>query len=184
MSLIKHCTLHLLNLKMVLIANGSVLPLVELWVASVCDALWFVATQLRAMLLHMGVFGHLPNRKKESYKDACSSAYDDFLAFRKEMRLSCSQKKFNYGGLFNDAYGAFMNAKGHNARVVAEWLAEVLSRVRQRDWPSTAGRTLGVERDLVADERAYASEVAMSLDCCLILTLCFVIGVASCATTA
>ena len=119
----------------------------------------------------MGVFGHVPVRTKEGYKDAFSSAYDDFLAFRKEMRLSCSQKKFNYGGLFNDQYGAFMNAKGHNARVVAEWLVDVLSRVRQFDWPNTFGRTLGVERRLVADERAYISEVAMSLGCMSILHL-------------
>ena len=122
-------------------------------------ALRVLAVPLRAMIINMGVFGDIPAQTKEGYKDALNSAYDDFLAWKKELRLSCSQNRFNHGGLFNDAYGAFMNAKGHNARVVAEWLVvDVLSRLRRSDWPTTVGRKLGVE-----NAAAYMSEVAMTL---------------------
>ena len=146
---------------MVLIANGSVLQLAGHWAVGVAG-FGVLTAPLRAMILHMGVFGSIPARTKEGYKDALNSAYDDFLAWKREARMTCSQKRFNYGGLFNESYGAFMNAKGHNARVVAEWLVDVLSRLRRSDWPTTPGRAL-VERQLCGDERAYMSEVAMTL---------------------
>ncbi|CAJ1425208.1 unnamed protein product, partial [Effrenium voratum] len=55
-SLIKHCTLHILNLRMLGVCNGSTL----------------------AMLLHMHVFGPIDSAGAGGYKDALNAAFDDF----------------------------------------------------------------------------------------------------------
>lgn len=118
------------------------------------------------MLLHMGVFGHITDRTPAGpgYKAAFSTAFADFGAWRKSMKVACSQKRFNYYGLFKQEYGTFPNAKGHNARVVGEWLQDVLTRVREQDWPDPLGpRTLGRERHLIFDERTNMAEVCMIL---------------------
>lgn len=167
-TLIKHCTLHVLNLKMVLAANGSVLwhgsRGVETKFADLRSLELFLLA-LRSMLLHQGVFGIVANRTVAGYKDALQAAYADFGAWRRVMKVGCSQKKFNYNGLFSEEYGAFMNAKGYNARVLSEWLRDVLTRVRTRDWPDREEkRTLGNYRDIEDDERSWMAEVAMNLD--------------------
>ena len=127
--------------------------------------LWFSPKwMLRSMLLHQGVFGRVAARNPSGYKDVLHAAYEDFGAWRKVMKIGCSQKRFNYNGIFTEEYGAFMNAKGFNARVLAEWLRDVLTRVRTRDWPDRLqNRTLGRWRDIEDDERSWVAEVAMSL---------------------
>ena len=119
---------------------------------------------LRYMLLNQGVFGVVTNRTAAGYKDALQAAYSDFGAWRKSMKVGCSQKKFNLNGIYTEEYGAFMNSKGYNARVLAEWLCDVLMRVRTRNWPDRAvNRTLGRYLDIEDDERSWMAEVAMTL---------------------
>lgn len=113
----------------------------------------------------MGVFGHAPQRTPTGYKAALTSAYADFQSWRRHAKIPCSQKRFNFNGLFNEQYGALLNAKGFNARVLAEWLCDVLRRVRLQEWPQEHGRTLGLCRDLRGDERSYIAEVALNLGC-------------------
>ena len=117
------------------------------------------------MLIHMGIFGQVDrNGGLAAYKDACNQAFADFNSWRKSKRISCSVKRFNYYGLFTDTYGTFMNQKGHNARVISEWLLELCTRVRQMDFPSQAsGRVLGKYPILFQDERMHMSECALIL---------------------
>ena len=85
------------------------------------------------------------------------------------MHIQCSHRKFNFYGLFNEEYGMFLNAKGHNARVISEWLLNVVHCVRTQTWPG-GQRTLGTHIvSLLADDRLYLSEVALILSWCKIL---------------
>ena len=114
----------------------------------------------------MGAFGEITVRTPAGpeYKAALLTAFTDFVAWRKAMKVGCSQKRFNYYGLFKEEYGTFLNAKGHNARVVGEWLQDVLTRIRLQNWPDPREpRTLGRVQQVVPDERAYMAEVCLIL---------------------
>ena len=69
----------------------------------------------RGMLLDIEVFGTVSN----GYHEALSTAFDDFTTWRKSMKLSSSQRRFTPGMLLRPAtYGFYLNAKGHNSRIV------------------------------------------------------------------
>ena len=86
--------------------------------------------------MQMHVFGAIDQGAGPSgYKTALARAFDDFSSWRRSMRIQCSQKKFNFYGLYREEFGAFLNCKGFNARVVSEWLLDAVTRVVQRDWP-------------------------------------------------
>lgn len=133
-SLIKHCTLHIVNLSLLGISNGSVLHLIliatqvqfclgsqptsqhgNMWFCFVLD----LSQILRGMLLDMGVFGDTAG----GYVEPLGEAFKEFSAWRRSMKISCSQKRFSAKSLVRETtYGWFLNCKGFNARVVSEWL--------------------------------------------------------------
>ena len=114
----------------------------------------------------MGTFGAAPQRTSAGYKEALNSAYADFQSWRRLAKIQCSHKRFSFNGLFNEQYGTLLNSKGFNARVLSEWICDVLRRVRLQDWPPREhGRTLGLCRDLHEDDRSYIAEVALNLGC-------------------
>ncbi len=76
---------------------------------------------LRGMLLDAGVFGPTqPGTGPPGYFRGLSHAFDNFTTWRKHVGIQSSQKRFKY--VTHDVYGFFLNAKGFNARVIAEWL--------------------------------------------------------------
>ena len=109
----------------------------------------------------MHVFGPIDSAGAGGYKDALNAAFDDFTHWRREHKITCSHKRFSFNGLFNEEYGAFLNAKGYNARVLSEWL---LDCVRQTNFGQQAAppRTLGVHPGpILPDERMELCEVAL-----------------------
>lgn len=117
------------------------------------------------MFLHMGAFGQIDRSAGvPGYKDACHQAFLDFSAWRKLQKIACSQKKFNYYGIFNESYGTFLNLKGFNARVVGAWLLDVCERLVRSDWPVPGSpRTLGKHAIHFWDERLHLCHCALSL---------------------
>lgn len=121
--------------------------------------------KLRSMLLHMGAYGIVDRASgPPGYQAALSRAFNDFTAWRKSMRIASSQKRFNYYGLFKEEFGTFLNCKGYNARVVSEWLMEVLNRVALRDWPLEP-RTLNGHNIQYYDDRLHLCRTALNHDC-------------------
>lgn len=73
------------------------------------------------MLLDLQFFGSVAN----GYTDALNMAYEDFLAFCRQRKVQSSQKRFSVKSLVRDtSYGFYLNCKGFNARLVAEWLTQ------------------------------------------------------------
>lgn len=80
----------------------------------------------RGLLLQIGVFGDVAG----GYQVPVGKAFDDFTAWRKSMKIQCSQKRFSAKSLVRElTYGWYLNAKGYNARVVSEWLMCKFSEV-------------------------------------------------------
>ncbi|CAJ1361479.1 unnamed protein product, partial [Effrenium voratum] len=118
------------------------------------DQAWF--RFLMSMLLHMGAYGIVDRASgRPGYQAALSRAFNDFTAWRKSMRIASSQKRFNYYGLFKEEFGTFLNCKGYNARVVSEWLMEVLNR-------TGINRYFGLS---VAESAAWTVRQAADMEC-------------------
>jgi hypothetical protein len=81
------------------------------------------------MLLHMGVFGQTapgPQGMKEPIKEA----FANFTAWRRQRKIQCSHRPFSYKSIFKDEYGCYLNAKGFNARLICQWLLDVVLWVK------------------------------------------------------
>lgn len=87
-----------------------------------CGETYLLARALRGMLLDNGVFGDVT----DGYRNALVAAYEHFLSWRKIWKVPCSQKRFTPGQLQREGYGFYLNCKGFNARVVTEWLCDVV----------------------------------------------------------
>lgn len=108
---------------------------------------------LRGILLDLQVFGDTA----DGYKGPINKAFDEFSAWRKRMKIPCSQKRFTVKGLVRETtYGWFLNAKGFNSRVVSEWVMYKVMEV------NAAPEFRGAD-----DERLQLCEVALILvlDC-------------------
>ena len=81
-----------------------------------------------------------------------SRAYDDFCLWRRQHKISCSQKRFKYRLLFRDEYGFFLNCKAFNGRLVCEWLLSKLLEIK-------AAPPAGV----ILDDRFDLCEAALTL---------------------
>jgi hypothetical protein len=79
-------------------------------------------------------------------------AYDDFCLWRRQHKISCSQKRFKYRTLFRDEYGFFLNCKAFNGRLVCEWLLSKLVEIK-------AALPAGV----ILDDRFDLCETALTL---------------------
>lgn len=101
-SLVHPCQLHNLNLGLLWTSNGG-----------------GVAT-----FAELGFFGDASN----SLALVVETAWDDFKLFMKHERKRCSQTKFTVKMIFKPAHGAYLSAKGHNSRVIADWLADCANR--------------------------------------------------------
>ena len=101
-SVVAPCQLHNLNLGLLWTSNGAAI----------------------AVFGEMGFFGN-PN---ESLALLLETAWDDFVLFMKQEKRSCSQNKFTIKMIFKANHGAYFSAKGHNSRVLADWLADCADR--------------------------------------------------------
>ena len=96
----------------------------------------------------MEVFGDVA----AGYGQPLEQAFNEFSAWRKSLKIPCSQKRFSAKSLVRETtYGLFLNCKGYNARVVSEWLMYKLSEVNRR--PEFQG----------LDPRANLCETALKL---------------------
>ena len=71
--------------------------------------------------------------------------------------MPCSHKRFNVGGFVKEGtYGYYLTSKGHNARVLCEWLMDTLVEINEdpEAFPN-----------VVADPRARVAEYALTLVC-------------------
>lgn len=110
--------------------------------------------QLRGMLVQMKVFGDaggIPNNDVAGWKAALATAHSEFKDWQRMMKIRSSQKMFKPKMLIREGYGFYLNAKGYNARVIAEWLLDKLINVNTNPSP-----------DYVPDDRANLCEVAMT----------------------
>ena len=116
MSLISPCQLHNLNLGLLWTSNGGAI----------------------AIFGELGYFGD----PTASLAVVLETAWDDFVLFMKQEGLRCSQPKFTIKMIFKKSHGAYFSAKGHNSRVLADWLADCA----QRAWEGRfgEGRLFGV----------------------------------------
>lgn len=117
-SLIQPCQLHNLNLGLLWTSNGAAV----------------------ATFGEMGFWGD-PNL---SLALIVENAWDDFRLFLEEERRHCSQCKFTIKMIFKQNHGAYFSAKGHNSRVLADWLADCAERAwgRNFDGPRIFGKWL------------------------------------------
>ena len=75
------------------------------------------------MLLHMDYFGPVRRRGDPvAYKGPLENAYESFQNWRAAHRIPSSQRRFNYWMVFREEFGAYLNTKGYNARVLSSWL--------------------------------------------------------------
>lgn len=143
-------TILLYSLRPCLVAYGCLFP--------------FSPHELRGMLLQMQIFGAVDVSSSDpaAWKTALNNAFDDFTRWRKRHRVSCSQKRFKFRMLVRDEYGFCLNAKGYNARVIAEWLLFKLCDIQSNP-------VVG----MVPDDRADLCEIAMKPGGCLWSTCSF-----------
>ena len=106
------------------------------------------------MLVHMQAFGAVGavGTDDSGWKTALFNAFADFKAWLKTSKIEPSQKPFKIKMLVRDGYGFFLNAKGYNARVIAEWLLGKLISLNVRPIPN----------GIILDDRIRLCEVAMT----------------------
>ena len=106
------------------------------------------------MLLQMQLFGAIDvgTTDPAAWNVVLSRAYDDFCLWRRQHKISCSQKRFKYRTLFRDEYGFFLNCKAFNGRLVCEWLLSKLVEIK-------AAPPAGV----ILDDRFDLCETALTL---------------------
>ena len=106
------------------------------------------------MLLQMQIFGAIDVETTDpaAWNVVLSRAYDDFCQWRRQHKISCSQKRFKYRTLVRDEYGFFLNCKAFNGRLVCEWLLSKLVEIK-------AAPAAG----LIFDDRFDLCEAALTL---------------------
>ena len=105
----------------------------------------------RTMLLHMNYFGPVHRRgDPAAYKVPCEHAFESFQTWRATNRIPSSQRRFNYWNLFREEFGAYLNSKGYNSRILSSWLEHELEAALANPPPN-----------IVPDERLYLSLVAL-----------------------
>lgn len=103
------------------------------------------------MLLDMHYFGPVHRRGEPvAYKGPCESAFESFQRWRVAHRISSSQKRFSYWTVFKDEFGAYLNSKGYNSRILSSWLEHELEAAWTHPPPN-----------LLPDDRLYLSLVAL-----------------------
>ena len=73
-------------------------------------------------MLDAGIFGDV----SQGYAVALGEAYENFTRWRKINKIQSSQKRFTPGQLLRDGYGFFLNTKGFNARLISQWLFDLV----------------------------------------------------------
>lgn len=101
-ALVQPCQLHNLQLGLLWTSNGA-----------------GVAT-----FAELGYFGN----PSDSLGLVLETAWDDFKCFLKQEKRHCSQSKFTIKMIFKPNHGGYFSAKGHNSKVLADWLADCASR--------------------------------------------------------
>ncbi|CAK9009441.1 unnamed protein product [Durusdinium trenchii] len=76
----------------------------------------------QGMMLDAGIFGDV----SQGYAVALGEAYENFTRWRKINKIQSSQKRFTPGQLLRDGYGFFLNTKGFNARLISQWLFDLV----------------------------------------------------------
>lgn len=106
------------------------------------------------MLLQMQVFGRVNPTSTEpaDWKLPLENAFASFTGWRKQHKISSSQKRFKFRMPFREEYGFFLNCKGFNARLVCEWILSVVGDI-QRNPPA----------DLIPDDRLDLCATALIL---------------------
>ena len=89
----------------------------------------------RAMLYEMNVFGPFIDEDKKNCKGIGNAAFDDFTTWRKSHKIQCSAKRTSFWKVYRQTYGAFLNSKAYNARILTEWLLDLVIRVRALPQP-------------------------------------------------
>lgn len=145
-SLIEPCQLHNLNLGLLWTSNGGAV----------------------ATFGELGYFGDPTGQL--SHVVEC--AWDDFKAFLKQEGRYSSQSKFTIKMIFKQTHGAYFTSKGHNARVLADWLADCAIRAWEGNFGG--GRLFGAW--LV--ERPHLLQLARQDE--QIPLLCFALQLAVC----
>ena len=158
--LVKHCTLHILNLGLLHVSNGSCLCPVCTQKFWGCCCLthfeWGSGVGMnydpgRALLLHMNYFGPVHTRGNPvAYKDPLNTAYESFQVWRAAHRIPSSQRRFNFWMVFREEFGAYLNTKGYNARVISLWLEHEVETASRNPPPN-----------LIPDDRLQLSLAAL-----------------------
>lgn len=102
----------------------------------------------RSMALQMGAF------------ESIQAAYDDFEVYAKQEKIPHSQRRFTHRMLYKRAHGAYLATKGWNARVLAEWLRDVVNRIALQQ-PTVAPRKLRMVPEASVDPRLRPTCIAM-----------------------
>ena len=101
-SVVQPCQLHNLHLGLLWTSNGA-------GVATFCEYVFFGDPTIKLALL-------------------VEAAWDDFKLYMKQGGQRCSQTKFTLKMIFKKTHGAYWSAKGHNSRVISDWLADCAER--------------------------------------------------------
>ena len=88
--------------------------------------LWTCNGGCMALLLELGAFGSLQD---DGVKACLQRAYTDFKCWQKMFGTRASQRPFTIKMLFKAAHGAYLNAKGHNGRVLCAFLTDTAKKV-------------------------------------------------------
>lgn len=104
-TMLRHCSMHVLNLGLLYGANGSCL---------MC-------------LIEDGFFLPVGNDSLQSRLDV---AYQDFRAWCHANRINCSQPPFTVKLVLKKGQEVLLTAKAYNNRVICSWLAHVLDRAQ------------------------------------------------------
>ena len=95
--LLKYCSMHCCNLGLLFTSNGSSL----------------------ATLLELKYFGD------GSLPEQVAAAWNDFVLWKKQHRVRCSQTRFTVKMIFKKRHGGDMSTKAFCARVIAEWVQDI-----------------------------------------------------------
>ena len=83
----------------------------------------------------MKVFGRFIDEERNNCKRIGNVAFEDFTRWRKRHKIQCSVKRTSFWRVYRPSYGAFLNSKAYNARILTEWILDLVIRVRQFPQP-------------------------------------------------
>lgn len=108
--IIKHCSLHNLNLGIMGTCNGGAMLLL-------CDLCFFGCSETLTL------------------RQRLATAYRDFRQWCSENKVQCGQPLFREGMVWNQSYGAYFTAKGYNNRCILAWLSDCLAIAVKKEVP-------------------------------------------------